>query len=74
VRCRRRPARVAAIEPGHAHLSLDFDLGAAPIQGSIHTDVGETWRFEGWTELAYLIDQAIAPPDARVTSTDERRV
>lgn len=44
-----------------AHVTLDLDLGAMPIQGSIERD-GDARRFEGWIELASLIEAAAQVP------------
>lgn len=49
------------MESGHTHVTLDLELGATPIQGSIDRG-GDARRFEGWIELASLIEAAAAVP------------
>jgi hypothetical protein len=52
----------------HARVTLELDVGASPIRGSIERG-GRSRRFEGWIELASLIDAAAQVP----TSGDRTR-
>ena len=49
------------MESERQRVTLEFDLGATPIQGSID-EGGGTRRFEGWIELASLIEAAARVP------------
>jgi hypothetical protein len=46
------------MEVHHAHVSIELDVGAAPIQGSLRVGREAARRFEGWIELASLIEAA----------------
>jgi hypothetical protein len=61
------------MDPGHARVTLDLELGATPIQGSIDRG-GDPRRFEGWIELASLIEAAAQVPGAgeRVREVEQR--
>ncbi|MEA2472249.1 MAG: hypothetical protein QOE06_164 [Thermoleophilaceae bacterium] len=45
------------MDSGHARVTLDLELGSTPIQGTIDRGGGGR-RFEGWIELASLIEAA----------------
>jgi hypothetical protein len=46
------------VEPASAHVTLDLDLDAEPIRGTFRLAQHDARRFEGWIELASLIDSA----------------
>jgi hypothetical protein len=49
------------MESDQTRVTLELDLGATPIQGSIERG-GDARRFEGWIELASLIEAAAEVP------------
>lgn len=54
---------VELVEPSYAHVTLDLHVGATPIRGSFHQEEEDALPFEGWIELASLIDAAARVPD-----------
>jgi hypothetical protein len=51
------------VEPAHAHVALDLHVGATPIRGSFRRGHEHARQFEGWIELASLIDGTAHLPD-----------
>jgi hypothetical protein len=51
------------VESVQTRVTVNLDLGATPIQGSIERG-GDARRFEGWIELASLIEAAAQVPGA----------
>jgi hypothetical protein len=46
------------VEPVQVRVTLDLEVGATPISGSLRREHDVAHRFDGWIELASLIDVA----------------
>jgi hypothetical protein len=46
------------VKRGTAHLKLAIDIDSEPISGSVSNGTGDSKAFQGWIELASVIEAA----------------
>jgi hypothetical protein len=56
-------------ENEHLRLGLEFEPGADPVRGRLVTDAGEVLAFEGWLQMAALLESVL--PSGPTQSTLE---
>jgi hypothetical protein len=69
---------IGTVNRPRAHLAVELEVGADPIQGSLRTHDGTEARFAGWLELVRLLETAAEGADEgdaerEVETTTEER-